>query len=95
MRNNFEYGEKNIKTKEPEIEEPFTDLFVDKNHALVVLELPGITEINLLYGDRIVLIQGVNNYHFYEKKIEVPFNVDKSKTKVQLNHGIAEIQFFE
>jgi len=95
MRNNFEYGEKNVKTKEPQIEEPFTDLFIDTNHALVILELPGITDINILYGDRIVLIQGVNIFHFFEKKIEVPFTVDKTKTQIQFNHGIAEIHFFE
>jgi HSP20 family molecular chaperone IbpA len=95
MRNNFEYGEKNIKAKNPQLEEPFTDLFIDTHHALVVLEIPGITELNILYGDRIALIQGVNEFHFFEKKVEVPFNIDKNKTQIQINHGIAEIHFFE
>lgn len=83
-------GPKIIKTREP-----IVDVFDEKNHILVVAELPGINQREVkanLKGDILILETGKEKRKYY-KEILLPSKVNPKTKKIIYKNGILEIKF--
>lgn len=76
------------------IREPMVDVFDEKDHVLMVVELPGVTEesINLdLKGDILILEAG-DEKRKYSKEILLPAKVDFEKREVSFKNGVLGVK---
>lgn len=85
-------GKREIKMVETR--EPIVDLFDEKDHILIIAELPGVTKESIkldLKGDILILEAG-NKKRKYSKEILIPAEVDFKKRKVSFKNGVLEIK---
>jgi len=83
-------GPKIVKTREP-----IVDVFDEKNHILVLAELPGINQREIkanLKGDILILEAGKEKRKYY-KEILLPSKVNGRSEKRIYKNGILEIKF--
>jgi len=84
-------GPRIIKTREP-----IVDVFDEKNHILIIAELPGITEQEIktiLKQDIFVLEAGQEGEKKYYKEVLLPAKVSAQSEKRTYKNGILEIKF--
>lgn len=77
-----------------EIREPIVDVFDEKDHILVIVELPGISEENVkinLEGD-ILKLSAENKERKYAKEVLLPSKVKKESMKSSYKNGMLEIK---
>lgn len=77
-----------------EIREPIVDVFDEKDHILVIAELPGISEENVkinLEGD-ILKLSAENKERKYAKEVLLPSKVKKESIKSSYKNGMLEIK---
>lgn len=78
-----------------ETREPIVDTFDEKDHILIIVELPGIDEKSItlnLKGD-ILLLEARNHDRKYAKEILLPTQVDFESRETSFKNGILEIKF--
>jgi HSP20 family protein len=80
--------------KVTETREPLVDVFNEKDHILVVAELPGVSEDSIsldLKGDILTLEAG-DEKRKYSKEILLPAKVDFEGREENFNNGVLEIK---
>jgi HSP20 family protein len=77
-----------------EIREPIVDIFEEKDHILIVGELPGIStkDVRLEVKDDLLTIYAEKKDKKYRKEILLPRSYPKEKMEVSCNNGILEIR---
>lgn len=83
--------------KGPVVEEerqPLVDLFDEKDHVLVIIELPGVEKEHIdtkIKGDILTLSADDGDRKYY-KEVVLPKNVDASTLKSKYKNGVLEIR---
>ncbi|MBM9520268.1 Hsp20/alpha crystallin family protein [Desulforhopalus vacuolatus] len=77
-----------------EIQEPLVDIFEEKDHTLVVAEMPGIgvKDVQIDIKDDLLTIYAEKGEKKYSKEILLPRMYQKEKMQVSCNNGILEIK---
>jgi HSP20 family protein len=77
-----------------EIREPVVDVFEEKDHTLVVAEMPGISarDVHLEVKEDLLTISAEKKDKKYRKEILLPRSYSLEKMKVSCNNGILEIK---
>jgi HSP20 family protein len=77
-----------------EVREPVVDVFEEKDHTLVVAEMPGISakDVRLEVKDDLLTIHAAKQDKKYRKEILLPRSYPLEKMKVSCNNGILEIR---
>jgi HSP20 family protein len=77
-----------------EIREPVVDVFEEKDHTLVVAEIPNIStkDVTLEVKDDLLTISAQKKDKKYRKEILLPRNYPWEKMKMSCNNGILEIK---
>lgn len=80
--------------QQEEIREPITDVFNEKNKLVIVLEMPGVTEEDILttIEDNYVVIQAKSQSRKYFKKIKTEFDIDQNPLVRSYLNGIFKIE---
>jgi len=83
-------GPKVAKTREP-----IVDLFDEKNHILIIAEVPGIDEksIKVNLKKDILLLEAGSQDRKYVKEILLPAKIDFASREVNFKNGILELKF--
>jgi len=83
-------GPKVAKTREP-----IVDLFDEKNHILIIVEVPGIDEksIKVNLKKDILLLEAGSQDRKYVKEILLPAKIDFASREVNFKNGILELKF--
>ncbi len=91
---NVRKDERSGETVVQEIREPVVDVFEEKDHALVVAEMPGISakDVRLEVKDDLLTIYAEKRDKKYRKEILLPRSYPKDKMKISCNNGILEIK---
>lgn len=74
--------------------EPLVDVFDEKDHLLVIIELPGVEEKHIssaVQGD-ILTVSTADGERKYHKELVLPENVDASTLKSKYKNGVLEIR---
>jgi len=76
-----------------EVREPAVDLFVEKDHVLIVAEMPGIsaTDVKLAVQDDVLTITAAKGDKKYRKEVLLPGVYAKSKMRWVCNNGVVKI----
>ncbi len=80
--------------KVTETREPMVDVFNEKDHVLVVAELPGVSEDSIsldLKGD-ILSLEAGDEKRKYAKEILLPAKVDFEGKEKSFNNGVLEVK---
>ena len=91
------FGNERKTPQGPIVEEerqPLVDVFDEKDHVLVVIELPGVEEENIhteIKGD-ILTLSTPSGKHRYSAEVVLPTDVDASSVKSTYKNGILEIR---
>jgi HSP20 family protein len=77
-----------------EIREPVVDVFEEKDHTLVVAEMPGIStkDVKLTVKDDLLTIYAEKKDKKYRKEVLLPRSYSQEKMKMSCNNGILEIK---
>lgn len=77
-----------------ETREPIVDTFNEKDHMLIIAELPGIDEksIKLDLKKNILFLEAGNHDRKYKKEILLPAEVDFASKEMHFKNGILEIK---
>jgi HSP20 family protein len=91
---NVRRDEKSGETVVQEVREPVVDVFEEKDHTLVVAEMPGISakDVRLEVKDDLLTIFAEKQDKRYRKEILLPRSYPREKMKVSCNNGILEIK---
>ena len=90
VRRDAESGE----TVVQEIREPVVDIFEEKDHTLVVAELPGVSveDVRLEVKDDLLTLAAGKGDKKYRKEMLLPHSYPREKMQVSCNNGILEIK---
>lgn len=74
--------------------EPLVDIFDEKDHVLIIIELPGMEEehINTSVKGDILTLSAANNDRKYYKEVVLPEGVDSETIKKKYKNGVLEIR---
>lgn len=78
-----------------EVREPIVDIFDEKDHILVVVELPGVKKDDItasVKGD-VLILRAKGEKHKYLKEVLLPCQVSGETKKTSYKNGILEIRF--
>jgi HSP20 family protein len=91
---NIHRDKKTGETVVHEIREPVVDLFEEKDHLLIVAEMPGISvkDVRLEVEDDLLTIAAEKKDKKYRKEILLPRSYPRDKMKLSCNNGILEIK---
>jgi HSP20 family protein len=80
-----------------EIREPIVDLFEEKDHLLIVAEMPGISaaDVQLEVKDDVLTIAAAKGDKKYRKEVLLPGSYAKGKMRLSSNNGVLEIKCFK
>ena len=80
--------------KVDEEREPITDIFDEKNEVVVIAEMPGIEETDLVIDlkEDILEISAQSKNRTYRKELLLPVKVIKSNLRHKFTNGILEIR---
>jgi len=85
-------GEKEVRLEETR--EPMVDVFDEKDHLLIIAELPGVSEDSIILdikGDILTLEAG-DEKRKYSKEILLPAKVDFGSKEESFKNGILEVK---
>ncbi|MBA2679246.1 MAG: Hsp20/alpha crystallin family protein [Ktedonobacteraceae bacterium] len=74
--------------------QPLVDVFDEKDHILLIIELPGIEEEHIttsISGDIFTLV-AANGDRKYSKEVVLPKDIDASTMKKKYKNGVLEIR---
>jgi HSP20 family protein len=91
---NVRRDEKTGETVVQEVREPVVDIFEEKDHTLIVAEMPGISakEVHLEVEDDLLTISAEKKDKKYRKEILLPRSYPRENMKISCNNGIVEIK---
>ncbi|MFA5110147.1 MAG: gas vesicle protein GvpH [Desulfobaccales bacterium] len=91
---NLRRDDKTGETVVQEIREPVVDIFEEKDHTLVVVELPGVSveDVRLDVKDDLLTLSAAQGDKKYRKEILLPHSYPREKMQVSCNNGILEIK---
>jgi HSP20 family protein len=91
---NIRKDEKTGESVVQEVREPIVDVFEEKDHILVVAEMPGIgvEDVRLEVKDDLLTIYAEKGDKKYRKEILLPRSYPREKMLVSCNNGIIEIK---
>lgn len=91
---NIRKDQKTGQTVVQEMREPVVDVFEEKDHTLVVAEMPGITakDVQLDVKDDLLTIYAARGDKKYRKEVLLPETFPREKMLVSCNNGILEIK---
>jgi len=74
--------------------EPIVDIFEEKDHIRVMVELPGVkeNEINLDIGDNTLTISADTSARKYYKKVELQNPINRDAVESRYRNGILEVK---
>lgn len=77
-----------------EIREPVVDVFEEKDHVLVVAEMPGISarDVKLKLKDDVLTITAASGDKKYRKEVLLPGSCARDKITFSCNNGVLEIR---
>lgn len=90
IRRDTETGEAEVQ----EIREPVADVFEEKDHLLVVAEMPGIgvKDVRIQVKDDLLTIDAAKDDKKYRKEILLPRSYPREKMAISCNNGIVRIK---
>lgn len=91
---NIRKDEKTGESVVQEVREPIVDVFEEKDHILVVAEMPGIgvENVRLEVKDDLLTIYAEKGDKKYRKEVLLPRSYPREKMLVSCNNGIIEIK---
>lgn len=91
---NIRRDEKTGESVVHEIQEPLVDIFEEKDHTLIVAEMPGIgaKDVQIDVKDDLLTIYAEKGEKKYSKEIILSKTYQKEKMQVSCNNGILEIK---
>jgi HSP20 family protein len=91
---NVRRDEQSGETVVQEIREPVVDVFEEKDHTLVVAEMPGVStkDVVLTVKDDLLTIYAEKKDKKYRKEILLPRSYPRENMKMSCNNGILEIK---
>ena len=94
---NIRRDAKSGRTEVQEVREPMVDVFEEKDHLLVLAELPGISkdDVRIDLDDDVLTISAEKKDKKYRKEVLLPRSVSKEKMQVSCNNGVLEIKFLK
>ena len=94
---NIRRDAKSGRTEVQEVREPMVDVFEEKDHLLVLAELPGISkdDVRIDLEDDVLTISAEKKDKKYRKEVLLPRSVSKEKMQVSCNNGVLEIKFLK
>jgi len=77
-----------------EIREPIVDVFEEKDHILIVAEMPGVDteDIRIDLTDDVLTLSAERNDKKYRKEILLPGGLKRDRMTVSCKNGIVEIK---
>jgi HSP20 family protein len=77
-----------------EVREPVVDVFEEKDHVLVVAEMPGIgaKDIHLEIDGDLLTLSAAKGDKKYRKEVQLPESFSRDKAEVSCNNGVVEIK---
>ncbi len=77
-----------------EIREPVVDLFEEKDHLLIVAEMPGISvqDVEIEVKDDVLAITAAKGDKKYRKEVLLPGSYAQEKMRLSCNNGVLEIK---
>ncbi len=80
-----------------EVREPMVDMFEEKDHLLIVAEMPGIgsKDVTLEIKDDVLTIRAERGEKKYGKEVLLPRSYPRKKMELSCNNGMLEIKCFE
>lgn len=94
---NIRKDKKTGQTVVQEIREPVVDLFEEKDHLLIVAEMPGISakDVQVEAQDDVLTIAAAKGEKKYRKEVLLPGSYPKEKMRLSCNNGVLEIKCFK
>ena len=91
---------KDKKTGQPvvqEVREPVVDLFEEKDHLLIVAEMPGISvnDVQIEVKDDVLTIAAAKGEKKYRKEVLLSGSYPQEKMRLSCNNGVLEIRCFK
>lgn len=83
-------------TKIQEAREPLVDILEEKDHTLIVAEMPGIhaDDVDIEVKDDVLILSAEKDDKKYRREILLPRSYPREKMKVSSNNGIIEIRCY-
>lgn len=87
------------KTKEgpkvSETREPIADVFDEKDHVLVIVELPGIDKSTIKFTAKedVLTLEAGSDERKYSKEILLPAKIDFESKEMKFQNGVLELKF--
>ncbi|MBI4327595.1 MAG: Hsp20 family protein [Chloroflexi bacterium] len=94
---NIRKDKKTGQTVVQEIREPVVDLFEEKDHLLIVAEMPGIgvKDVRIEVKDDVLTLVAAKGEKKYRKEILLPGSYSQEKMRLSCNNGVLEIKCFK
>lgn len=94
---NIKRDEESGKTVVQEVREPMVDIFEEKDHLLVIAEMPGIgsDDVTIDIKDDVLTIRAERRGKKYGKEVLLPRSYPREKIEFSCNNGMLEIKCFE
>jgi HSP20 family protein len=75
------------------VREPLVDVFEEEDRLLIVAEMPGIEQEDVVVelSDRLLTFSAERGDRKYRKSVEVPANIGRDQLVVSCKNGIIEI----
>jgi len=91
---NIRKDAKSGRTVVQEVREPVVDVFEERDHVLVVAEMPGISadNVQLAVEDDLLTISAERGDKKYRKEVLLPGGFAREKMQVSCNNGVVEIK---
>ncbi len=91
---NIRRDKKTGKAVVQEVREPVVDLFEERDHLLIVAEMPGIgvKDVQLEVKDDVLTIAAARGQKKYRKEILLPGIYPREKMRMACNNGVLEIK---
>ena len=77
-----------------EVREPVVDVFEEKDHVLVVAEMPGISaeDIHIEIEGDLLTLSATRGDKKYRKEVQLPESFSRENAQVSCNNGVVEIK---
>ncbi|MBI3752679.1 MAG: Hsp20/alpha crystallin family protein [Deltaproteobacteria bacterium] len=77
-----------------EVREPMVDIFDEKDHILIIAEMPGVEkdDINIDVKDEVVTLKAERGQRKYKKDVPLPSSVNAATFTSAYKNGIMEIK---
>jgi len=77
-----------------EVREPVVDVFEEKDHVLVVAEMPGVSaeDVSIEIDGDLLTLSAARGDKKYRKEVQLPESFSRDNAQVSCNNGVVEIR---